>query len=195
MKQSKKNKKPDKFSFEDSPYCDYDVIRTLPTIGETQFIDCGWNILLLSNNECFRNKYRSAMSQINRMIHKDTTATGYYFTCEPNNKKVMHFKCRVLYFCSSLSTRSLMEVIVHEVSHLVDYIFEFAHITSIDTEFRAYLNDYYCGKLFDMMDLSNAGSKPRFLLDKAKTKARKIRTANNAERIALLAKEIKKNNL
>lgn len=191
-KKAKKSFKTGKISLNDTPYCNYDVIRTLPSIADPQYTDCGWNIVLLSDNRFFRKKYRTATSQVRKLVHKNSRMIGYFFRCEPINKKSAHFRTRVIYLHSSLSVRRLLEVIVHEVSHLVDHIFEFAGIDVIDTEFRAYLNDYYCGSIFDMIDFSSTGSKPKFLTSKEKKKAQKTKILNRNDRMSFLTKELKR---
>lgn len=45
------------------------------------------------------------------------------------------------------AVKRIIELIVHEVSHFVDETFERAHISTVDTELRAYYNDWIVGKV------------------------------------------------
>lgn len=42
-------------------------------------------------------------------------------------------------------------VITHEISHIVDYVFKDRSIEKSDTEVRAYLTGYICQKIFDFV--------------------------------------------
>lgn len=43
----------------------------------------------------------------------------------------------------------IIELVTHEVSHAVDGFFERAHLRKIDTELRAYYNDFIVGKVMN----------------------------------------------
>lgn len=48
-----------------------------------------------------------------------------------------------------LDTKSRHQTIVHEVSHLVDYLFESTGVVYADTEVRAYFIDFIYGLVYD----------------------------------------------
>lgn len=65
---------------------------------------------------------------------------------------VFFAKRRVLIVINFSSTKKwskkrVMELIVHEVSHAVDGYLDRAALTCVDTELRAYLNDWIVGKV------------------------------------------------
>lgn len=175
-----------------NPRCNYDVIRILPSIGETQFIDGGRDIVLLTNNDNFRDEYRTSLAQVQSMMSPKIPVSGMHFICVPAHKKFKHFSSHVIFLHHKTSARELLEVVVHEVSHLVDSLFEHVKIDNdnIDTEFRAYLNDYYCGKLFDMMHFRHISELPLFMTAKKIASNKKVTNNNNKARLKNLLAEV-----
>lgn len=166
-----KNKK---LNHSDEVICHYDIIERMPIVGTRQALDNGWNVRILSNNPNFRDHYRTCKSDIGAMIPEKFTVIGYYCVCEPDDDKYMHLRSRVIYLEGTLSLRALLDVVVHEVSHVVDSMFDQINLETVDTELRAYLMDYYCGHIFDMIDFSTGTYMPKFLKTKNVNKLDKL---------------------
>lgn len=159
--------------------CEYACIRTLPRIGTPQALDNNWNILLMSRNKIFHKEFRCTKKAIATSKMLSNPVDGMQFNCEPDEPKYMIFRSRIIYLNKDLSLRVLVQVIIHEVSHLVDKILEQAGVENVDTEVRAYMNDYYCDKLFDMMSFATGKERP--LLPDTKFREKRFLITNGYE--------------
>lgn len=113
-------------------------------------LSCGYDIAFISNHPAIKKKYRSDLEFLNH--HYGVKNTSAAIACRFDNARVMSVSLAP--FSSKVSMVRLLELIVHEVSHIVDYLFEQTNIKVIDTKLRAYMNDHICGLIFQRINFS-----------------------------------------
>lgn len=138
-------------------WCHYKCLSTLPKIGYPQFIDCNRKIVLLTKHPAFKEKYRCSDNNLKKFkateLHNQ--CRGMHIECSPNNVNTNTPSYNIIFIDHLINgDKKLLSVIIHEVSHLVDFILKNAYVKEVDTEIRAYLMDYYTEQIFYMMEFS-----------------------------------------
>lgn len=121
-------------------------LKTAPVIiGVDHAISLGWQLRFVCDDKRIRSEFRASRQLADKFRDEFGGCRGLHVTWP-------HVRQAVIFIDGQddgkVSTRRLLELMVHEVSHAVDFYFERAHITTVDTEFRAYYNDWICGQLF-----------------------------------------------
>jgi hypothetical protein len=116
-----------------------------PIISDDHPLSLGWTLHVVSTSRKFDS-----------IVHVSTDSMDYvrdggkWEAChgEWHSRKsaVIAIEGRTTNGCEQPLTR-IIELIVHEVSHFVDATFKRASLTTVDTELRAYYNDWIVGKI------------------------------------------------
>lgn len=119
-------------------------------IGSNHAISLGWQLRLVCDDRRIAEKFRSPKSLADKFRREFSDCRGLHVTWP-------HIRKAVIFIDGSQDGKvvpmfRLLELIVHEVSHAVDFYFERACVKEVDTEFRAYYNDWICGQIFRMID-------------------------------------------
>lgn len=128
-------------------------------VGTDWPLSLGWKITFTSCNKNFVNKtHYVSKKKINEAFGKEGKLRnkgieGY--ACTWDQKRVR----AILILYKGKSSVRFIELLSHEISHVIDYIFIDTHIKVIDTELRAYLMDWLMGKFIMATNLNNKTKK------------------------------------
>jgi predicted SprT family Zn-dependent metalloprotease len=130
-------------------------------------LSVGWQIKFCSINKLFtEKKYSINRSQMREALgsNKDCEGMAAYW----NKSRI--YTIAINYDGNSFARFN--ELINHEISHIVDYIFQHASIKLIDTELRAYIHDWILGKVFHLAVRKLEPAKVKKRTDKSVEKRR-----------------------
>lgn len=119
-------------------------------IGTNHAISLGWQLRLVCDDARILEKFRSPKKLADAYRRGFPDCRGLHVTWP-------HVRQAVIFIDGGEGERRvpmfrLLELVVHEVSHAVDFYFERACVKTVDTEFRAYYNDWICGQIFRMIE-------------------------------------------
>lgn len=160
-------------------WCHFKQLAKLPVIGERQSLDCDRSVVLMTKHPVFFKKYRCSNKLLKKMksenLHDE--CRGMHITCNPKEGSSNDIPSYNIIFIDHMISgdKKLLSVIVHEVSHLVDFQLDNASVNNIDTELRAYMMDYYVGEIFAMMNFSFGTTTKATLTARQKIWGKKLR--------------------
>jgi hypothetical protein len=99
----------------------------------------GANLVILTRNSYFRRKSRCTLKLEKKIMKDHRESEGYYLFFPRANMHLIYIKKDIALF------ERVLEILVHETSHMVDHIFEMTCVKTIDTEVRAYTHDHIFG--------------------------------------------------
>lgn len=126
------------------------MLKTPVVIGANHAISLGWQLRLVCDDPRITEKFRSPKKLADKYRREFPNCRALHVTWP-------HVRQAVIFIDGGEENKQvpmfrLLELVVHEVSHAVDFYFERACVKSVDTEFRAYYNDWICGQIFRMID-------------------------------------------
>lgn len=124
------------------------IQTNLPLIADVDHpLSLGYRICLLTDS-AFAAASSRASAQLMREVMGDLMSKGLHATWGGSRRMVV-----IVIQGSGLPPLRLVELIVHEISHCVDAIFDRCEIGKVDTEVRAYMNDWLVGKTLHHFNL------------------------------------------
>lgn len=122
-------------------------------VGADWPLSLGWKIAFYSSNEHFvGKKFFVPTKLINGAVkHKKDIKGVEGMAMAWNHKRIR----AIAIFYKGKSSVRFIELISHEVSHVIDHIIEDAAIKVVDTELRAYLMDWIVGKILARTNINN----------------------------------------
>lgn len=119
----------------------------LPLVqGPDHALSLGYKIYLCTSDKRVARKYRASSDALDPFIKIGCSAMHVAWT---QNRKV------IIYVAPTdggepnneiVPITRIVGLLAHEISHLVDHMFEVAHIEVVDTELRAYYMDFLIEK-------------------------------------------------
>lgn len=109
----------------------------------------GYSIYLKTNHSAFPEHMRCSDEEMELCLGKENKCEALFASFEDNKAHCI--------FIPSICGESILrvvELVIHEVSHLVDSIFELTRVTPC-TETRAYMMDWLCGLILSNVHLFN----------------------------------------
>lgn len=118
-------------------------------VGGDWPLSLGYQVYLLSDHPLVRQKHRMAPGNF---VKLEVPPSGSAWHAVWDDLQVVGV---VIPFRGHSDAIRFIELVVHEVSHAVDGFLERAFITQVDTELRAYMNDWLVGKILHMTKLAS----------------------------------------
>lgn len=101
----------------------------------------GYNIYFLSNSHHVSDGVRLSLRNLKKHVGESFAGQGYA-SSYPQHKV---YCISIIDEKDNMDIIRFIEVLTHEVSHIVDYIIENCAISNVDTEVRAYVLDHIVG--------------------------------------------------
>lgn len=126
-----------------------DWFKDKTIIGPDWPLSLGWKIMFSTTNTHFVDKkFVVKKEEMEDALDNNATCEGMYAGWTDSKMRMI-----AINYNENNMVR-FTELVVHEVSHLVDHVLADACIVKIDTELRAYLNDWVVGKILSKIDYS-----------------------------------------
>jgi len=129
-----------------------DQIKAMtPVVDSDHPLSLGYRVILVSDSNLVRPEYR-----LSRADYLEYVGAARYEGCHNvyNNSRIVTITISGSSASGEpLALLRLVELVVHEVSHLVDAMFERASLVTIDTELRAYYMDWIVGKILHRFEI------------------------------------------
>lgn len=114
-------------------------------VGTDHALSIGWQVRLCTTGELVKPEFRASEQAVEQFKTHYPGCKGLHATWSRHKEVVLYIDTEEE--DETITNSRLVELIVHEVSHCVDYMFRRANIEQVDTELRAYMNDWIVGKV------------------------------------------------
>lgn len=111
-------------------------------------LSLGYRVYLLSDHPLVRQKHRMTPANFAKLEVPPSGDAWHAVWDDPRAVGI------VIPFRGRCDVVRFVELVVHEVSHAVDGFLERAFMSQVDTELRAYMNDWMVGKILHMTKLA-----------------------------------------
>lgn len=102
----------------------------------------GYDILFVSNNKLVKPRFRTTYKSVKTFVN-NSKATTFYASFDDEQMKL-----HTIYLSPAEKDKTrIIELLAHEVSHMVDHILLLTNIQIVDTKVRSYIWDHILGKL------------------------------------------------
>lgn len=134
-------------------------------------LSLGWKIAFYSTNKYFvGKKFSVSKKAVNEAVeHKKDIKGVEGIAMGWDHKRIR----AIAIFYQGKSSIRFIELVSHEVSHIIDHIIESACMKVVDTELRAYLMDWIVGKILMNTNINNTTKKGYDLPNCIKKKSKK----------------------
>lgn len=122
-----------------------DVMANAKVLASTDHpLSLGYTIFLITNSTLACEEDRATEEMWKHLHQEESPTSGMHAVWD--NRKIIAVVINGFERDRPVPMGRIVELITHEVSHLVDGMFERAHVSKIDTEVRAYYTDWLVGK-------------------------------------------------
>lgn len=119
-----------------------DAIKArVATIDTDHPLSLGWKVVVISNSKLAGPRIAISDEELDEYLGDSRNCCGMHAVYDSFRTTVITVKGKDEHLLR------VIELVVHEVSHAVDAMFERAHVELVDTELRAYYNDWMVGKI------------------------------------------------
>lgn len=123
-------------------YCD--SLDTLPVVASADFpLSLGSSVHLCTNHPLVFTESEATNKQL--AVFADDSYSGFCAFWPEHRKYVIYINAKE--GTKYISTIRVIELVAHEVTHLVDSLLGEAGVENVDTEIRAYYTDWLVGKV------------------------------------------------
>lgn len=127
------------------------VKKSQTVVGTDHALSVGYRVLLATDSPYALADFRLTKAEYQEYVGLSTAAGCHNVY---NNKRLVVISISGHGADGSvIPPLRIVELIVHEVSHLVDCMFQRVAMQVVDTEVRAYHNDWIVGKMLHCFDL------------------------------------------
>lgn len=118
------------------------------TVSSDHPLSLGFNLFVATDHPLARRVIRWPKKELQALLGSGKNAEGLHAVWDTHRVRLVAINAGP---CSKVR---LVELIVHEVSHVVDDMFRHAVVSPrVDTEIRAYYNDWIVGKILQNFKL------------------------------------------
>lgn len=116
-------------------------------------LSLGYRLYVITNDPEMPKRYRAKRKTFDLFAKQVDHAPGFFASWTQNRSDVLFINRFEGH--KQVSKSRLIGLVVHEVSHLVDAMFERAGIKRVDTELRSYTMDWIVEKYFQMYEYND----------------------------------------